>query len=251
MAEVEVKEKEVVILNGFDNEGDEYESIDEFWALTDERDWYMTLQKYWKSKKANIDDMLGGMKQQIHKIDIQTSIKIVKTYWTKNKSESARALDCGAGIGRVTEFVLGAVFDTVDLVEINPIFCKFCVKRLGNKPYFGKMITKSLHQFVPRVNYYDCIWCQWTLEHLTDDDLITFLKRCKKALNASSNSYCVFKENVCRNNLFYVNIEASSIIRHQTVLINMFQSASLNVVQIMDQQGFPKDLWPQKIFILN
>ena len=161
------------------------------------------------------------------------------------------ALDCGAGIGRVTEFVLGPMFDRVDLIEINTDFCKNCSKRLKKKNYFGKMINKSLHQFIPKQNYYHCIWTQWTLEHLTDNDLIKFLKNAKKALNKSSNSYMVFKENVCRNNLFYVDIEGSSIIRHQTVFMDIFNKSGLNVVAILPQPDFPKDLWPQKIFILN
>eukprot|EP01084_Bolivina_argentea_P051863 95350_1 len=249
----QLRENEIAIQDGFDNEGDEYEDVEEFWSLIDERDWYITLNLYWHNKKANIDDMLGGMTDQIHKIDIETSIQITKKYWPKQtKNKNTYALDCGAGIGRVTEYVLGKTFTKVDLVEINPNFCKCCIQRIGNKKYFGKIIAKSLHKFKPKSNYYNCIWCQWTLEHLTDDDLIKFLINCKKALNKSSKySYCVFKENVCRNNLFYVNIEGSSIIRHQSVLINMFKKAKLNVVQIMDQKGFPKDLWPQKIFILN
>lgn len=270
MAEKGEEEKEIVVLDGFDNQGDEYETIEEFWALTDERDWYYVLDKYWKNKKANIDDMLGGMKKEIHKIDIQTSNQIVKTYWPRNntnnkkkkkkkkadkqivKNEEYYALDCGAGIGRVTEFVLGLRFDKVDLIEINPDFCKACKERIGHKEYFGDVMAKSLHEFIPKHNYYHCIWCQWTLEHLSDDDLITFLKNCKKALNKSSKySYCVFKENVCRNNLFFVNISASSIIRHQTVLEGMFEESGLNVVKVLDQKGFPQDLWPQKIFILN
>jgi len=29
---------------------------------------------------------------------------------------------------------------------------------------------------------YDCIWIQWVIGHLTDDDLIIFMKKCKEAL---------------------------------------------------------------------
>ena len=260
-------EKELIVLDGFDNNGEEYQTIEEFWALIDERDWYLTLDKYWKGKKATVDDMLGGMSKQIHNVDTQTSLEIIKTYWPTNKKDKKVkvenqendnnediffALDCGAGIGRVTEFVLGSRFNKIDLVEINPEFCKTCKERIGDREYFGNIYAKSLHEFTPKSNYYHCIWCQWTLEHLTDDDLIKFLKNCKKALNKSSkHSYCVFKENVCRNNLFYVNIDGSSIIRHRTVLEDMFEQSGLNVVKILDQKGFPKGLWPQKIFILN
>ena len=261
----ETKQDEIEIGDGFDNEGFEYECISEYWAMIDERDWYKTLNKYWKNKKANIDDMLGGMTKQIHKIDIETSIEIVQSYWPvlidrnnkqdkneKDLEDRYYALDCGAGIGRVTQFVLGPLFDCVDLVEINRDFCKVCKQTIGKKKYFGNIIAKSLHTFIPQTNHYHCIWCQWTLEHLSDDDLITFLKHCKNALNKSSKySYCVFKENVCTNNLFYVDNNGSSIIRHQTVFIDIFEKAGLNIVKILDQKGFPKHLWPQKIFVLN
>lgn len=261
-------EEEVVVLDGFDNEGDQYETIEEFWALMDEGYWYRTLNNYWKAREANIDDMLGGMTKQIHKVDIQTSVEIVHRYWPKCKQSNTRkhrnkkaksqrqqfrALDCGAGIGRVTESVLGPRFDRVDLIEINPDFCRECERRIGDRKYFGKIIDKSLHEVPLRKDYYHCIWCQWTLEHLTDEDLLSFLKQCKSALRQSEeeNSYCVFKENVCRNNLFFVNVEGSSIIRHQTVFEDMFESAGLTVAAVLDQTGFPKDLWPQKIFILS
>ena len=264
MAQSTKHEEETAILDGFDDEGDQYESIDEFWALTDERHWYRTLSDYWKDREANIDDMLGGMSKQIHKIDILTSIEIVNHYWPKHRQKNGaktkqqghvqrvRALDCGAGIGRVTESVLGPRFDRVDLIEINPDFCRECVRRIGKQKYFGKIMAKSLHKVTLKTDYYHCIWCQWTLEHLTEEDLLSFLKQCKRALKRSSGySYCVFKENVCRNNLFYVNTEGSSIIRHQTVFEDLFERAGLNVVDVLDQNGFPKDLWPQKIFVLN
>lgn len=250
--------KEIIISDGFDNIGNQYQSIEEFWALIDERNWYLKLNKYWKNQKGTIDDMLGGMSKQIHKIDIETSISIIKEYWPinkdnkDNKNNTLHALDCGAGIGRITQFVLNTRFDKIDLIEINPEFCKICKEKIGDNNYFGNIYNVSLHEFIPKSNYYQCIWCQWTLEHLTDEDLVKFLKNCKKALNKlSNNSYCVFKENVCRNNLFYVNINGSSIIRHETVFQQIFKQSGLNIVKILDQKGFPKDLWPQKIFILN
>lgn len=45
----------------------------------------------------------------------------------------------------------------------------------------------------------DITWCQWCLGHLSDVDLIAFLKRCKAALRDESRSLIVVKENLCRD----------------------------------------------------
>ena len=37
----------------------------------------------------------------------------------------------------------------------------------------------GLQNFTPSQEAYDVIWIQWVLGHLTDDDLVAFLKRCQ------------------------------------------------------------------------
>lgn len=44
----------------------------------------------------------------------------------------------------------------------------------------------------------DVAWCQWCLGHLSDVDLISFLKRCKNALR-DERSLIIVKENLCRD----------------------------------------------------
>ena len=41
---------------------------------------------------------------------------------------------------------------------------------------------------------YDCIWLQWFLMYLTDDDLVEMLQRCAK--NLKEDGIIVIKENV-------------------------------------------------------
>jgi protein N-terminal methyltransferase len=45
----------------------------------------------------------------------------------------------------------------------------------------------------------DVAWCQWCLGHLSDVDLVSFLKRCKAALREGGRSMIVVKENLCRD----------------------------------------------------
>ena len=44
---------------------------------------------------------------------------------------------------------------------------------------------------------FDVIWCQWCLGHLSDVDLVLFLRRCHESLNKHPKSIIVIKENVC------------------------------------------------------
>ena len=37
----------------------------------------------------------------------------------------------------------------------------------------------GLQKFKPEEHVYDIIWIQWVIGHLTDEDLIAFLKRCQ------------------------------------------------------------------------
>jgi protein N-terminal methyltransferase len=46
---------------------------------------------------------------------------------------------------------------------------------------------------------FDVIWCQWCLGHLSDDDLVAFLRRSHAALKVKEKgkSLIVVKENLC------------------------------------------------------
>lgn len=46
---------------------------------------------------------------------------------------------------------------------------------------------------------YDVIWCQWMLQHLSDEDLKSFFTRAKAAL-VKDDGVIVVKENVCAEN---------------------------------------------------
>lgn len=58
--------------------------------------------------------MLSGY-GDCHDIDAEISNKILDGF--KTTLGRGRALDCGAGIGRVTKFVLESRFDKIDLLD--------------------------------------------------------------------------------------------------------------------------------------
>jgi protein N-terminal methyltransferase len=133
-----------------------------------------------------------------------------------------RALDVGAGIGRVTSDVLLHLVSDVLLVEPVEKFIheawsrgKASAERSTRTPPEWKGIadkSKSVTflkgtlqsfdplnprnpeqiQYIGRVGYqpevddidsgFDVIWCQWCLGHLSEGDLVTFFKRCQLSL---------------------------------------------------------------------
>jgi len=62
--------------------------------------------------------VLGGY-GDVHEIDARTSCEMIDGFMKQMGHE--RALDCGAGIGRVTKHVLEQRFDKIDLLDPSPI----------------------------------------------------------------------------------------------------------------------------------
>ena len=91
-------------------------------VISEER-FYAQADEYWKSIPATLDGMLGGY-ERVSKVDIRGSTAFLKSFTQgKNaRTKTTRALDCGAGIGRVTKGLLLPLFETVDLAELNKDF---------------------------------------------------------------------------------------------------------------------------------
>nr|CAI5850838.1 unnamed protein product [Callosobruchus analis] len=124
--------------------------------------------------------MLGGF-ANISQTDIKGSKLLLKQLFNSKKPPGRKcALDCGAGIGRITKFLLTDFFEKVDLVEQNATFIEQAKKYMGHKSNrVGCYYTVGLQDFEPVPNKYDLIWIQWVVGHLTNEDLVDFLKRCR------------------------------------------------------------------------
>lgn len=166
-----------------------YISKTNFWYLTTnilkmskiENNFYNAGKEYWEKVSPTVDGMLGGF-AFISAADIKGSKQFLKQlFHSKCPPGKAYALDCGAGIGRVSKFLLTDVFEKVDMVEQNPSFLEQAKSYLGEKRLerIGEFFQMGLQDFFPEKRKYDVIWIQWVLGHLTDEDLITFLKACQ------------------------------------------------------------------------
>eukprot|EP00126_Sphaerothecum_destruens_P010684 Sdes_comp20791_c0_seq4m17004 len=199
--------------SGADTNGVQYESIEEMWKTQvchRKNEWYGDANKYWNKIAPTVEGMLGGY-SHISGTDTVGSTKFLSEFLkgSQPRMKSRRALDCGAGIGRVTKRLLLPLFDEVDLVEQNSTFLErakdyVCSDRAKN------FYCSGLQDFTPEKGRYDLIWCQWVLGHLTDEDMIEFFQRCKSGL--SSGGFICVKENLTKEG-FLVDKDDNSVTR--------------------------------------
>jgi len=215
-----------------------------------EKEFYEDAAKYWDKIPPTIDGMLGGFGFISH-TDISGSKLFLKyVFKIQEGLERQRALDCGAGIGRITGNMLVNYFDTVDLVEQNPKFLEqaktYLKKSMGK---IGNFYSVGLQDFCPEPNTYDVIWCQWVLGHLNNDDLIKFFQNCKKGLK--SNGVLIVKENVTTSDVVEIDKEDSSVTRPYAVLVEAFKQSGYKCIKEEKQQNMPQGLYPVYMFALR
>uniref|UniRef100_A0A182M1H5 Alpha N-terminal protein methyltransferase 1 n=1 Tax=Anopheles culicifacies TaxID=139723 RepID=A0A182M1H5_9DIPT len=218
--------------------------------LADSNSYYNNAKKYWSNVSPTVDGMLGGF-GSISFIDIRGSEQFLKhLYKQKPAPGRKRALDCGAGIGRISKNLLLPLFDHVDLVEQDEQFCQTARTELadyGSK--LGTVFNEGLQNFVPAQGRYDIIWAQWVLGHLTDEDTVKFFNRCAEAL--ARGGMIVIKENFTTGNVVDVDRTDSSVTRPLLQMKQLLKQANMRVVKEQRQTSFPKELYPVYMMALR
>jgi protein N-terminal methyltransferase len=233
--------------------------------------------EYWNSVSSDVNGMLGGY-PQTSRIDLQGSSNFL-TKLRRGPSQATkqpfppleRVADCGAGIGRITKGLLLGVARRVDVVEPVKKFTDELVQSLGNGEYagdgegkdgkgqVGEVINLGLQDWVPESGVYNVIWNQWCLGHLTDAQLVVYLRRCKDGLVPAkdgekvSKSWIVVKENMSTNIRLedIYDEEDSSVTRSDDKFRSLFKEAGLKIVATELQRGMPKELFPVRIYALK
>jgi protein N-terminal methyltransferase len=117
---------------------------------------------------------------------------------------------------------------------------------------------------------YDLIWNQWCLGHLTDAQLVGYLKKCGRALKPAG--WVVVKENMSTSDEDVFDEIDNSVTRYLSFrttgrrsILNLanicnrldskfrevFEQAGLKIKRTELQKGFPKDLYPVRIYALQ
>ncbi|KAF9454538.1 methyltransferase domain-containing protein [Macrolepiota fuliginosa MF-IS2] len=203
--------------------------------------------QYWEAQPATYDGVLGGfgtgslprvetLGSRLFLLHLYPSLSTVPSAFNPSKpkfnpdtgspeqaprTKRVRALDVGAGIGRVTCDTLLHLVDDVVLLEPVTSFVQEALARgrasldsstpkrlqwrgIADKTKSVTFLQGTLQeldplnphrvQFLDRIGYepsrpqddigmgFDVIWCQWCLGHLSNEDLIAFFRRCRTAL---------------------------------------------------------------------
>ncbi|KAG9318896.1 N2,N2-dimethylguanosine tRNA methyltransferase-domain-containing protein [Chiua virens] len=263
--------------------------------------------QYWETQPASLDGVLGApYPASMHSDHVNSSsISSPSCVWSHLRSvhsdlpilipgESAkryRALDVGAGIGRVTADVLLHLVSDVGLLEPVRPFIEEAHRRClgistseendasgwtgirdGTKsvsffrgplqdfdPAQPRRHTEELKRLgnVPETDDtnsgFDVVWCQWCLGHLNDEDLVVFLKRSTAALR-NSRSLIVVKENLCSEKKVPRTVfdeEDSSWTRSDLAFKKIFEDVGLQIIRQKVQHGLPAGLYPVKMYVPN
>ncbi|CAI9094629.1 OLC1v1030397C3 [Oldenlandia corymbosa var. corymbosa] len=199
--------------SGLDSDGREFNNSDEMWReqvgdQSKKTEWYTKGVSYWQGVEATVDGVLGGY-GHVNDADIRGSEAFLNTLLSERFPETSMsrhlvALDCGSGIGRVTKNLLIRYFNEVDLQEPVSHFLEAARENLAPENVTVSDSHKAvnffclpLQDFTPDVQRYDCIWIQWCIGHLSDEDLVSFFKRAKAGLKP--NGFFVLKENIARS----------------------------------------------------
>ncbi|XP_018523346.1 N-terminal Xaa-Pro-Lys N-methyltransferase 1 [Lates calcarifer] len=208
----------------------------------DEASFYSNAEDYWREVPPTVDGMLGGY-GSISSIDINGSKAFLHKFLGEGegKTGASCALDCGAGIGRITKRLLLPLFSTVDLVDVTQEFLDKAKTYLGEEgKRVGNYFCSGLQDFVPESGRYDVIWIQWVIGHLTDDHLVEFLRRCQKALRP--NGLIIIKDNVSYEGVVPDEVD-SSVCRDLEIVHSLASRAGLRIVHEEQQMNFPKEIY--------
>nr|CAG4645846.1 EOG090X0EJQ [Lynceus sp. MCZ IZ 141354] len=210
---------------------------------------YVASSKYWEHVDPTVDGMLGGF-GNISNLDIQGSQNFLTTvYQLLVKPGRQRAVDCGAGIGRITFSFLNKVFPVVDLVEQNKTFLEEAQKQLSATSHKGQFFNVGLQDFHPEREVYDVIWVQWVLLYLQDEDLVAFFQRCRLALKPSG--VIIVKENIAHGETDEIDVSDASVTRSMSSFKTLFNKAGLKIIKDKKQPRFPKELYDVYMFALR
>ncbi|KAF2224449.1 AdoMet dependent proline di-methyltransferase-domain-containing protein [Elsinoe ampelina] len=226
---------------------------------------------YWSSTPATVSGVLGGY-PALSRTDIQGSANFLAKLrrqgagkeqkegdaYPKPSERLRRVVDCGAGIGRISVGLLGKVAKRVDVVEPVGSFCEVGKNGIGQNEHGQDKEEEGVEQAngeeentaqsIPDTQLYDLIWNQWCVGQLTDKQLTEYLA--KSIAWLSPGGFIVVKENLSNHVLGQDIFDEtdSSVTRTEEKFEKIFEDAGLKIVKTELQRGFPRELYPVRIW---
>jgi protein N-terminal methyltransferase len=164
--------------------------------------------------------------------------------------------------------LLDGIAEQVDVIE--PI-ARFTAN-LQNTPGVRSIFNMGLEDWQPTEGtQYDLVWIQWCVGHLTDEQLVAFLKRCKATLNPDGGVIVVKENNStedadefddvdssvtrCADASFSAKATAANRdSRTDRSLRRIFEEAGLRLLQVQLQRGLNpggRSLLPVRMYALK
>lgn len=226
------------------------------WQLTGERHWYEKSAEFWEASNVSLDGVLDG-RPETSAPDLKESAAFLQLlrksdpYSGSDDPVCAAALDCGAGIGRVTEGLLIHHCGAVDLLEPCAKLLKEARRRLDGCHRAAHFLQGSLQDLPALPDTYDLFWIQWVLLYLTDQDLVAMLHRLRAALRP--DGVIVVKENCLMGSrrTGMVDKRDASLTRSDSQFRQLFDKAGFTVCQSAQQQDWPDSLLPVMMYALR
>ncbi|KAJ7905564.1 DUF858-domain-containing protein [Mycena olivaceomarginata] len=244
--------------------------------------------EYWETQEASLDGVLGGfgsgslprvdsLGSRLFLLNVLPELSTVPSALRplNPPTRRTRALDVGAGIGRVTADVLLHLVSDVVLLEPVDNFIQEALARgrasvspspdskhpvtflRGTlqdfdpaRPHDAAILDRvgcAPAQFDEAVSGFDVVWCQWCLGHLSDPDLAAFLRRSRAALRDPARSVIVADGSAC----VVFDEQDSSLTRSDRAWKNVFDEAGLKLVNEQVQEGLPAGLYVVKMYALR
>lgn len=211
---------------------------------------------YWSQTPATVDGVLGGYGEGtvVPTMDIigsQHFLRKLKSRMIVQDEFEKYGVDIGAGIGRITRDMLHKYCDKIDLVEpVKPFVDQMAseLKSLIEINKIGRIYQIGMQDWIPDKKYW-LIWCQWCVGHLPDNELISFLKRCKDSLQP--NGTIIVKENNTPGNNDDFDETDSSVTRSDSTFKRLFMEAGLKLIAMDVQRGLPRELYTVKMYALK
>eukprot|EP00736_Rhodelphis_marinus_P006869 Rmarinus@m.23485 len=235
--------------SGADSDGNDIASIEKLWEeQLKDKQWYKRGADYWKTQDATNDGMLGGY-EFISNDDVETSRDFLCEIFNRSPKVKVgtKALDCGAGIGRVTNEVLHPLFERTDLLEVVPKFVERA-KELVDASRVDEFMNIGIQDFQVKEGHYDCIYCQWVVCFLPDVDFMDFLEKARKSLKP--DGVLVIKENHCDRG-FVLDLDDASVTRSRDYYMALFKHAGMKVVAERVQPKFPEELFTVRMYAVR
>ncbi|XP_012695096.2 alpha N-terminal protein methyltransferase 1B isoform X1 [Clupea harengus] len=211
--------------------------------INGEKQFYHRAQKFYEDVTPSEEGMMGDF-VELSEVDLEGSRQFLKKFvGGPGKASTKRALDCGCGIGRVSKGVFFPIFETMEMADMTEEFLLH-----AHEEYLGDYADRvesyycyNLKDLILPPIRYDVVWIQWVACHLTDKDLMEFLKRCQTSLRP--NGVIIIKDNMARQGC-KLDPTDSSLQRHLDVMKFIIGKAGLKVLDVQKQEGFPEVMVP-------